>query len=69
MLVGERMKSPVITVRPDMSLIDALTLMKQEHIRRTPVVKDGKLDFSFPTPRLPAPRDDGGKKEPELVER
>ena len=43
MLVGERMKSPVITVRPDMSLIDALTLMKQEHIRRTPVVKDGKL--------------------------
>jgi ATP-dependent Clp protease ATP-binding subunit ClpA len=32
-------------------------------------VKDGKLDFSFPTPRLPAPRDDGGKKEPELVER
>ena len=43
MLVGERMKSPVITVRPDMSLIDALNLMKQEHIRRTPVVKDGKL--------------------------
>ncbi len=26
MLVGERMKSPVITVRPDMSLIDALNL-------------------------------------------
>jgi acetoin utilization protein AcuB len=43
MLVGERMKTPVITVRPDMSLIDALNLMKQEHIRRTPVVKDGKL--------------------------
>jgi acetoin utilization protein AcuB len=43
MLVGERMKSPVITVRPDMSLIDALTLMKQEHIRRMPVVKNGKL--------------------------
>ena len=32
-------------------------------------VKDGKLDFSYPAPRLPAPRDDGGKKEPELVER
>ena len=32
-------------------------------------VKDGKLDFTFPAPRLPAPRDDGGKKEPELVER
>jgi acetoin utilization protein AcuB len=43
MLVGERMKSPVITVRPDLSLIDALNLMKQEHIRRMPVVKDGKL--------------------------
>lgn len=43
MLVGERMKSPVITVRPDISLIDALNLMRQEHIRRTPVVKDGKL--------------------------
>jgi acetoin utilization protein AcuB len=43
MLVGERMKSPVITVRQDMSLIDALNLMKQEHIRRMPVVKDGKL--------------------------
>jgi acetoin utilization protein AcuB len=43
MLVGERMKSPVITVRPDMSLIDALNLMKQEHIRRTPVVRDENL--------------------------
>jgi acetoin utilization protein AcuB len=43
MLVGERMKTPVITVRPDMSLIDALNLMKQEHIRRMPVVRDGKL--------------------------
>jgi len=32
-------------------------------------VKDGKLDFSFPAPRLPAPRDDGGNKLPELVER
>ena len=43
MLVGERMKSPVITVRPDMPVVDALNLMRQEHIRRTPVVKDGKL--------------------------
>jgi len=32
-------------------------------------VKDGKLDFSFPAPRLPAPRDDGGNKLPVLVER
>jgi ATP-dependent Clp protease ATP-binding subunit ClpA len=31
--------------------------------------KDDNLDFSFPPPRLPAPRDDGGKKLPALVER
>ena len=43
MLVGERMKYPVITVPPEMSLVDAVNLMKKEHIRRTPVVKDGKL--------------------------
>lgn len=43
MLVGERMKHPVITIPPDMPIVDALNLMKREHIRRTPVVKDGKL--------------------------
>jgi acetoin utilization protein AcuB len=43
MLVGERMKFPVITIRPDMPVVDALNLMRLEHIRRTPVVKDGKL--------------------------
>ena len=43
MLVGERMSHPVITIPPDMPIIDALNLMKREHIRRTPVVKDGKL--------------------------
>jgi acetoin utilization protein AcuB len=43
MLVGERMKFPVITVRPEMPIVDALNLMKHEHIRRMPVVKDGKL--------------------------
>jgi acetoin utilization protein AcuB len=43
MLVGERMKQPVITIRPDMPIVDALNLMKREHIRRTPVVKDGKM--------------------------
>jgi len=43
MLVGERMKSPVITIRSDMPVLDALNLMRQEHIRRTPVVKNGKL--------------------------
>lgn len=43
MFVGERMSHPVITVNPEMPIVDALNLMKREHIRRTPVVKDGKL--------------------------
>ncbi len=43
MLVGERMNHPVITINPDMPVVDALKLMKRERIRRTPVVKDGKL--------------------------
>lgn len=43
MLVGERMSHPVITIPPDMPIVDALAMMKREHIRRTPVVKDGKL--------------------------
>ena len=43
MFVGERMSHPVITVNPDMPIIDALDLLKREHIRRTPVVKDGKM--------------------------
>lgn len=43
MLVGERMSRPVISIAPDMPIVDALTLMKREKIRRTPVVKDGKL--------------------------
>ena len=44
MLVGERMSQPVITIPPDMSMFDALNLMKKEHIRRLPVVdKKGNL--------------------------
>lgn len=43
MLVGERMSKPVITIPPEMSIAEALNLMKQEHIRRCPVVRDGKL--------------------------
>ena len=43
MLVGERMKHPVITVSPDMPIVEALNLMKRERIRRAPVVKDGKI--------------------------
>jgi acetoin utilization protein AcuB len=44
MLVGERMSHPVITIHPEMSMPDALKLMKKEHIRRLPVVdKKGNL--------------------------
>jgi acetoin utilization protein AcuB len=43
MLVGERMSRPVITISPEMPIVDALNLMKREHIRRAPVVKDGKM--------------------------
>lgn len=43
MLVGERMSHPVITVPPSMPIVEALNLMKREHIRRAPVVQEGKL--------------------------
>lgn len=43
MLVGERMSHPVITIPPEMTINEALNLMRREHIRRAPVVKEGKL--------------------------
>jgi acetoin utilization protein AcuB len=43
MLVGKRMSHPVITLPPEMPVVDALNLMRRERIRRTPIVKDGKL--------------------------
>ncbi len=43
MFVGERMSSPVITVSPETPIHDALVMFKKEHIRRAPVIKDGKL--------------------------
>ena len=44
MLVKNRMSSPVITVDPEMPIMDALNLMKSHRIRRTPVVdKQGRL--------------------------
>jgi acetoin utilization protein AcuB len=43
MFVGERMSRPVITVSPETPVHDALVMFKKEHIRRAPVVKDGKL--------------------------
>jgi acetoin utilization protein AcuB len=43
MLVGKRMSKPVIAISPDLPVVEALNLMRREHIRRTPVVKDGKM--------------------------
>jgi acetoin utilization protein AcuB len=43
MLVGERMSKPVITISPETPIAEALNMMKVEHVRRFPVVKDGKL--------------------------
>lgn len=43
MLVGERMSKPVITVSPDLPINEALNLMRNENIRRTPVLHNGKL--------------------------
>jgi acetoin utilization protein AcuB len=37
------MSKPIITVAPDMPIVDTLNMFKREHIRRAPVVKDGKL--------------------------
>jgi len=37
------MSKPVIIISPDMPITEALSLMKKEHIRRTPVAKNGKL--------------------------
>ncbi len=43
MLVKKRMSSPVITIEPNMPIMEALDLMKSKGIRRTPVMKDGRL--------------------------
>jgi acetoin utilization protein AcuB len=43
MFVGERMSHPVITVSPETPIHDVLVMFKKEHIRRAPVIKDGKL--------------------------
>jgi len=43
MFVGERMSHPVISVPPETPIHDALVMFKKEHIRRAPVIKDGKL--------------------------
>lgn len=43
MFVGERMSHPVITVSPETPIHDVLVMFKKEHIRRAPVVNNGKL--------------------------
>ncbi len=43
MLVGERMSYPVVTSTPDTPINEALAVMKREHIRRMPVVSNGKM--------------------------
>jgi acetoin utilization protein AcuB len=43
MLVGERMSRPVISVSPDSPIHDVLAMFKKEHIRRAPVMSNGKL--------------------------
>lgn len=43
MLVKERMSRPVISVPHDMPVLEALKLMQREKIRRTPVLRDGKM--------------------------
>ena len=43
MLVGERMSHPPITIPPEMSIHDALALLKKERIRRAPVTRGDKM--------------------------
>jgi acetoin utilization protein AcuB len=43
MLVGTRMSRPVITVSSDTPIVEALNMMKREHIRRAPVIENGKM--------------------------
>ena len=43
MKVRDYMKSPVFTVTPDTLIDNALGTMHEKHVRRLPVVKNGKL--------------------------
>src|SRR5574339_1287983 len=43
MFVGERMSRPVISVSPDDPINEVLAMFRNEHIRRAPVIKNGKL--------------------------
>jgi acetoin utilization protein AcuB len=41
MFVNERMSHPVITIHPDLPIQEALAMMKEENIRRLPIVDQG----------------------------
>ncbi|MGB6872892.1 MAG: CBS domain-containing protein [Dehalococcoidia bacterium] len=43
MNVRDCMKSPVFTVTPDTLIYNALETMREKHVRRLPVVENGKL--------------------------
>lgn len=43
MFVGERMSRPPITIPPEMSINEALSLFKKERIRRAPIIKGDKM--------------------------
>lgn len=43
MLVKERMSKPVISVPPEMPILDALNMLQRERIRRAPVIKEGRM--------------------------
>lgn len=43
MKVRDYMKSPVLTVNPDTLIDSAMETMRENHVRRLPVVEDGKL--------------------------
>ena len=43
MYIRDCMKTPVVTVEPDSMLDDASRMMFEKHIRRLPVVENGRL--------------------------
>ena len=62
MKVRDYMKSPVSAVTPDTLIDNALETMREKHVRRLPVVEDGKLVglvtrniIAEAMPRSPAP--------------
>ena len=41
--VRDRMTTPVVTISPQTNLVNAYSLMKERHIRRLPVIEEGRL--------------------------